>query len=139
MCPEFPVLTTIDKLYGPEIGKRAGIALRSIPWSFSIRNETGIIHEYNYPFAGALRNNALEILERTNGIQRLEKICQKTISISRRGMKKVEDTALAFDQHIGTGMSNETEKRSIDCYQRSSLEKAERYLRKIGIIISTPL
>jgi len=134
MNPEVPVLIDTEKLYGREVCDRVEEALGLVPWSFSIRDEIGIIHDYTFPFADSLRKKALDILQEPDGVQKLEEICTKTVTMLARGKETVRDTVLAFDQHIGTGMCDETVERSVDCYQRSSIDEAELYLREVGIL-----
>jgi hypothetical protein len=134
MYKEAQILTDAEKIYGHEVRDRVEKALDTIPDAFSIKDEIGIIHDYSYPFFGALQKKGPEILKEPGGIQKFEQICSQTVELFSLGKEALQDSAPAFDQHIGGGMEGEMVKKNVTCYQRLSLREAELYLIKIGIL-----
>lgn len=134
MIQELPTLSDIERIHGREVRDQVKEALALVPWSFSRRDEIGIIHNYTYPFAKALRKKTLDILQQQEGLSRLQQICTRTAAILARGKVTVQESFPAFDHHIGTGISDESIERPVDCYQLRSLVQAEIYLTEEGIL-----
>lgn len=122
----------VEELYGHEIHDRVFAALVFLPRKIRIKHGVGTDDvSSSRNFFASLHDKVLDMLKEPDGIQRLEDICARTVELLAPGRETVY-VSVALDHHWGSGM--DSEEIPADCYQQSSIDKAELYLREAGIL-----